>query len=312
MKINISVKKFILEGDTLSVDVTHSDSVHIAKREIVFSYDRENTETALLEKHPESVSNRNRFIHSFFSLSSSVDFFIRITENKMEEERITDSEKITVIPAEYPYISSLKMRLVYPKYTEIPDERFENNGNIAAVGGTACYINGEANNELRSGKLIFFSGENKRKKRTVKSIRVNGKKFSGSFKVNKSGSYNIELTDRSGIKNQPIKYDIIVLNDNLPDIKLEEPGMDIKMPDHMRPLLRINATDDFGISKLWLDYKILSKYDYPKTNRIELNTEYLPNIIVQFNWNLENLNLIPGDMILYSAVCNDSYPYKDH
>lgn len=204
------------------------------------------------------------------------------------------SEIYTVTVTERPLVTEIQLRFDFPEYTKLPPLTRElNNGEVVALKGTRVTVMARCNNPLARAALVFDD-----------SLKVdldirNQMQMEGSFTVNRDGSYHVELQDLDGVANlSPLEYGIKMVADEIPLVRILEPGRDIDIGEDMQTYLLIAGLDDYGFTKLNLRYysnrdsnvvtKSLATY---RNQAIEITEEY--------NWNLIPLELLPEDVVTY-------------
>jgi hypothetical protein len=133
-------------------------------------------------------------------------------------------------------------------------------------------------------------------------MNIDDRKVSGQFTIHGSSSYHIEVTDEANLKNPaPIEYSITPLDDYPPRIVLTFPAVDIDLDDAMRIPLKAEMYDDYGFSKLELVYWVFSEGKESPKNRIVMKANF-PQVTegtIEYVWNVDNLALLPGDLVYY-------------
>ena len=89
---------------------------------------------------------------------------------------------------------------------------------------------------------------------------------SGNFSVRKDNNYQIKLTDENSNSNlAPITYQVKALYDAFPVIELVSPNQNTSLSNDNRVVLFAKASDDYGFSKLLLNYRLsASRYETPQ------------------------------------------------
>lgn len=218
-----------------------------------------------------------------------------------------------------PQIRKMKIHLDHPNYSGLEDVFLEDNvGDVSALTGTMLSMNLTINKRISKGYIEFSDG-------TKLDISITGTRGEAKFKVEKNVNYKVILEDEKGIKNNfPIEYKINRIIDDYPFIQIISPGEDTDLTKDKEQTLGFRTSDDFGVSRLRLGYKIidgeaiakLSNPDDMKnetTENIEFTFINLPfnkskNGVNEFlfKWNLNNVSLFPDDRILYFAEAYDN------
>ncbi len=207
------------------------------------------------------------------------------------------SEIFEIVVIDRPIVKTLELEIISPSYSNIPKAVQKDNGNIQALVGSRVSFKVSSTKNLREAKLEFDDSTNV-------SLNVTGEFASGNFSVRKDDSYKIQLIDENGNENlAPITYQIKALYDAFPVIELLSPNQNTMLANDNRVNLFAKASDDYGFSKLMLNYRLsASKYEQPQTefssieipierSQLELNINYI--------WNLTQMYLAVDDVVTY-------------
>ena len=160
----------------------------------------------------------------------------------------------------------------------------------------------ETNLPVASADLIFDDG-------AEKPLTVTGKIGEGNLQVLKSQSYHIRLKDHLGETNpDPIEYYVTAIPDEYPVVDVLYPGFDANLTDAMILPLKVRISDDYGFSSLALKYVVTAQGRKSEehvailnfSDRIKTEGE------VEFNWDMDQLNLFPGDHVQYHFEVADN------
>ncbi|NVN96609.1 MAG: hypothetical protein HXX18_15165, partial [Bacteroidetes bacterium] len=229
------------------------------------------------------------YSYEVLSLKSSFEYFVRADGIKSE------TFKITVVNR--PMINSLELTIIPPAYTSLPTRIQKDNGTLDAIVGSIIKIKIITNREL-SNALIEFSDS------TKKSMRVGFNSASLELTLRKSIDYKIIIIDRKNIHNSdPITYSINAEFDSHPSIEMISPNENIKLSQQNIVQLTSKIKDDFGFSKLNLNYRLsFSKYrgaeEVFKTINLLINKS-LKEEDIYYTWNTEPLVLLEGEIVSY-------------
>jgi hypothetical protein len=228
-------------------------------------------------------------------INRSFDFYV--TAGRVE----TPIQSVDVV--DRPRVTGIKLSIFYPDYTTLaPMVMDENNGSFSAVVGSRANIAIETNLPVERAQMVFEDSSRL-------AMSVDGKTASAPLLVDNSRSYHIELVDHLGEKNpDPIEYYITAVPDEYPSVEVVRPGFDVNLSDEMILPLMARIYDDFGFSSLVLKYTVVTQGQASEENvavlhfseKIETEGE------IEFNWDLEPLNLFPGDYVIYHFEVADN------
>jgi hypothetical protein len=298
----------ILEGSDLKITLKTFGKVN-SVRLVFLNVKSDNTIFEIPQITAVSnISETNKIYIYEFTMKNIYDEFKYYAETfQTRENIIIKSDKYSIKVVKAPYVKNLKLIYNYPYYTALKPKVVEENGNIEAVEKTLVKIIGTANNLLKSGEIIFKTG------RKI-NLNINENKFEAGIFVISDDEYFIKLKDIYGNTNSnSVKYHIISIKDKPPTVEIVRPGVDIELKDNFIIPIEISAQDDYAVNNLWLYYKIHKKYieTEPKLENIEFKSALLPEVKINYNWDLNKLKISPGDYIEYYACAWDGYKPSD-
>ena len=99
--------------------------------------------------------------------------------------------------------------------------------------------------------MVFESG------RRISLNEVESGQYRTQLTLSEDDYYHIELTDQAGKANKfPVEYQVIVLEDQKPIVKLEEPQRDVRVNAIDEVLIAASAHDDYGVKDLRLHISV--------------------------------------------------------
>ena len=230
---------------------------------------------------------------TFKNVTQSMEYYIAVKEEQSKRFHITVTRA--------PILSRFQFKLNYPKYTQLSPQVLEENlGDVTTLIGTMVHFEGDGNQPIASARLVFEESN------PVKLTVSEGTRLSGSFIVQRSEKYHIELIDINSISNsQPIAYTIHAIEDTEPQIEIVAPGKDIVLDDLMIVSLQLDAKDDYGVQKIQLVYRVESTDDDVVVPLKTWNPTDTP-VFIEFPWDIDPIGLYPGDIISYHAEAIDA------
>lgn len=216
------------------------------------------------------------------------------------ENEITQSPVYKVKVLDEPVVRKWLVSYDYPSYTGIP--AFTDSmsyGNIEAYKGSTVRLRIESNIVLKSATMVFEDASR------ISLTHLGGKDYISQIRVNKSGSWYLELEDELGRKSRPEEKFIRVLPDDPPQIRIVFPGEDTTLNQNLMLPLIISADDDFGLANSSLYYQVNAEAVQSVNIQSVIpgkmfNTDYL--------WDMNSLGLFPGDVVSYWAEIWDNAP----
>lgn len=278
----------VVKNDDVTVEITASGE-KVRRIDFNFRFDDEQWIKVPAEKSTDDSGVCDGiYTYKFRKLKRNIEYFAQAKHVR------SPIGNITVINP--PRLVDVSIELDFPRYTRLEHQVLPNNdGSVTALKGTVVNFNGRLNKPVENAVMVFDDGS--RKKMAVQTERINGK-----FVLDKSGSYHIEVEDSKNLKNpQPIEYDLVCLEDYSPRVEITFPAVDIDLDENMTVPLEAGIYDDFGFSKVELVYWTFSEgHQSDRTEKV-LQTDFgdVTEILVGYDWYVEQLHLLPGDLIYY-------------
>ncbi|MBE82338.1 MAG: hypothetical protein CME21_07190 [Gemmatimonadetes bacterium] len=209
------------------------------------------------------------------------------------------SELYFVLAKPRPVVLSVTIRYSYPPYTRLPERIDHEGGDIATIKGTEMHLQIRSSRNLREAWLGFEDG-------TRLTADVSGDSAHAAFRVSGPARFTIGLVDTAGIMNAaPVTYRVMTLEDEAPRIALLRPGGDSEMSESMKIPLLFEATDDFGIAKVDLVYRV-NQDETTTSLTIQLDRPNAPEVSQPYLWDLAVVDLLPGDHVYCKLVVTDT------
>ncbi|NQV41283.1 MAG: hypothetical protein HQ506_02925 [Candidatus Marinimicrobia bacterium] len=282
----------VLAGDSLVV-TGHISGRLLDKVELIVSTRKD---TSIF---PLRVADQ-RFELPMNHLLNSFSVTARVTNHRAWEPwDIIESDPLEVQVINRPLVQDLTVRIRPPSYTRLPTEIFTRNiMDISGFKGSRISMEGLASKDISSGVLHF------EKSKSI-PLQMEGPRFKVSFTLKSADQVWIELVDEEGVNNlEPLIYPVYVANDVPPIIRIVAPGQDVVLGDKMILPTRLKLDDDFGFSRLELNYEIQHpEYLVEDTSiykvKVDLPRSDLSSLEFNYTWDLNNVSMMPEDAIQY-------------
>jgi hypothetical protein len=232
-------------------------------------------------------------------------FIYKLSNIKKSVEYIAKAEKVQtplckIEVVQLPLVRTLQVKLISPEYSRLGILIQESNvGEIKALKGSRVEVRITTNNKLEESYLVFEDG-----KRIKMDVLDNS--AMGYFSIKKETYYWIELVDSLEMKNKdPIRYSIKIIPDLNPIARIILPGKNIDIDEKMEVDLTVEGEDDYGISLSRVGFWIREPID---TDSLDKDTSYISleieekepiKVLLDWNWNLKELDIYPEDVINY-------------
>jgi hypothetical protein len=195
-------------------------------------------------------------------------------------------------------VEKIDLTYNFPAYTGMSPQVVENDGDISALKGTRMDIRIHLSIPVKSARLLFDDQS------TLNLSATAGRDFGGSFVLQHSGSYAVQVTEsRGGDHPASPEYDIEAVEDGAPKVTITRPMRDLRATSVEEVSAEVNAEDDIGVGRFELHYsvnglpeKIVSLYRGNSQKR---------SINAAHTFFLEDFGLQPGDLISYYAKAWD-------
>ncbi len=264
-------------------------------KELVLSFAEEGIEVdRRVTLQPDSSG---RFRYDFPSVKNSLQYSLSAQDVATDRYTITVSDR--------PFVRALSVTLNPPAYTRLPSQYLgENIGDILALAGTRAYVNITTSKEIKDATVVFRDGN------AIPFVRKEGFYFA-AFTVRYPTAYTIELVDAQGIaSSSAIEYKIDILPDAYPTVEILSPARNVDVTRAMQLPVEMNIGDDFGISKMELAFRLVhSRLAQQEKNYgiiLPFDTLHSTHNIVQYDWDLSLLGLVPEDVVEYFVEAYDN------
>ncbi len=235
-------------------------------------------------KLPLSKEDKRNYSYTFKNVQSGKNFKLYASGFYSKEH------ELKVIPN--PILTDFTISINYPKYLNKKNEVITNTGDLILPEGTQLKWNIQAED---ADYVYFVDSDSSFQLKSAATQFIHQKiaiKNQG-YAIIPSNSF-VEFGDT-------VQYSLQVVPDKFPTINVTEKK---DSTNDSRIYFRGEITDDYGFSGLSFHYHILTKIDsLPNRNRpkqINIPHNNATNIDEFFHfWNLEELNILPGDEISY-------------
>ena len=239
----------------------------------------------LLNDKAYQFQKQNDSIFSFYFpvVDNDMDFVIQAGKHRFGPYQIK-----VINP---PVLQQIKTILHYPRYLHKKPEIFSHTGNFNVPESTLI----EWQLATKYTDTILFRVDDSIKHYSVKNDRLQIKKS-----ANQSFNYNISAINQAIHSPNDLSYNVKVIKDLFPEIKVQEAKDSI----HRQALYRILATDDYAVVKLLLSYKATDESQF-----ISIQIPITKSDLVQANFVFpDTIHLQKGKSYVYffKAFDNDA------
>ncbi len=285
-------KNHVLAGDSLVI-MGQVNGREIPQVELTIMTRKDTNTYALNVLDQQFNIPMNHVMNSFEAVA-------RVKNNRPWEPWETiESHVLPVQVINRPIVQDLTVKIRPPAYTRLPGEIYTRNVlDISGFKGSRVTLEGLASKELAQARLHFKDSQ-------ILPIEMDGHRFKVSFTLKRNDETWFELIDFEDVTNlDPLVYPIYVSTDVAPIVRVMVPGQDVIIGENMQLPIRLKIDDDFGFSKLVLNYRIQHPdYLMEDTTIYEVGIE-LPRSDVstmEFNyvWDMNRISIMPEDAVQY-------------
>jgi hypothetical protein len=224
------------------------------------------------------------FRYLLLDVRSSLRFYV---ESKGVRSRIGSLNVVSRAKVE-----KIDLTYNYPAYAGMPPQIVENEGDISALKGTKIDLRIRLDGAAQSAHLLFDNQS------TLSLMQTSPREFSGSFSLQRSGSYVVQVAEPRGKAYAgSSEYEIEAIEDAAPKVTIVRPMRDVRATNVEEVFSEIKAEDDIGIGKLELHYSVNGSQE--KIVNLYKGKSSEPSITTAHTFFLEEFALLPGDMISY-------------
>ncbi|MCX6641580.1 MAG: hypothetical protein NTW14_14030 [bacterium] len=215
-----------------------------------------------------------------------------------------------------PYLKNLEARWFPPAYSKLPTGvSAEKRGDVSALKGSRVRITVQADRRLKEAVLRITLDENPQNP-TDQPMELDGDEATAELLLLKSGHYNLLIKDNDNISNAaPVDYSLWPIQDEWPTINILYPPPEAELNESLLIPIKAGARDDFAISRIRLGYQLVkgggASGDSSSGGHFSWKVMAFSDLgegtaLVDQLWDLNELNLLPGDLILYKLEAQDN------
>jgi len=150
-----------------------------------------------------------------------------------------------------PIIEHLAQTVTPPAYIGSEHQQ-KQGGTIQALPGSRVRLNVTASEPIRQGSIAINDGPPQPLRIGSTGTTENAMGVA-ELVVDQAGRYRVEFTSVAGFAAEPVTYDILLLEDHLPQVVFIQPASDIEVPIDAKLVLQAQARDDFAVKELRIE-----------------------------------------------------------
>ncbi len=255
---------------------------------------------------PLAVNGNNQYQYTIPHVQRDFQFWFEGALNAVQfKGRVGRSSVGTVSVISRPMVREIRLKYLPPAYTqEEPRWLDPNTGNVTVLSGSRLSLSVLADRILQEAWVQLQDS-------TRIPLQVRGREAFGEWQVQQSVEYQIYVKDLNGALNfQPVTYSLVVIPDAAPQVEILVPGADVDLGEELSVPIKMEATDDYGFSRMWLKGRIIRAGSSGDTVQFQQPVPFKVvasgRAVSMIEWNLADLYLIPDDYIEYFAEVWDN------
>jgi len=196
-----------------------------------------------------------------------------------------------------PRATGYRIRYDYPAYTGLKSEETQAiTADLAAPRGTRAVIDVGTNRAVDDAAILFDGGG---------QIAGSGGDHGAEIAVpiRNDGRFSIRLTDRRGRRAVLGPFELRAIPDRPPTVTVLAPGPVDDVGHDMGTTIIAGATDDHGVRKILLRYRV--RDEAVKVETLHEEKAGARELAIRYGWSLGTYGLLPGDEIEYQVGAVD-------
>lgn len=231
----------------------------------------------------------NGYQFVFAGLSDDLDYYVEAGSMR--------SKNYTLSVKDLPVVKRVRVGLHFPSGIGLQDVVEDPGGDIRAVEGTGADISVLTDRKLEHGVLVLDNGK------TVELKAREGNWLTAHIAINRDGSYHVAAIDGGETVRISDDYFIEAKKDEPPTVKITRPGHDPRVSPIEELPVTLETADDFGVNGLDLHYSVNGG---PEQATSLLKTRGSKEAQGKTTLYLENMKLVPGDVVTLWATARDA------
>jgi len=229
------------------------------------------------------------FQFTFAGLPDGVEYYVRAGS--------VESRHFKIRVVDLPGVKAIRVTYEYPSWTGMKPAVDPHGGDLRAIEGTTADLEIRTDRPLQNGVLILDNGQQ------IQLSGGEGNLYHGAITMHKNGAYHIASLDQGRPVRLSEDFFIEANKANPPDVAIVRPARDYRASPIEEVTIGIRANDQFGLDHLALHYSV--------NGGAEQTVDLLGHKGVKqadgsTTIALENLKLVPGDIISYYATAKDA------
>ena len=241
------------------------------------------------------------FFQSLANLREPAEYFV--TDGRARSHRFPISIRYT------PQVTLLEVTTIFPEYTGKPSRTGKLSDEPQALPeDTKVSFRVASNRPLKSGEVALTPVLGSKQVRIPLRPESQNNVVTGEFTFTEAVVFSVSVCDVNDLESrEPRQGRFNILPDERPRIIVIEPGRDAVATPSIRVPVRVEATDDYGITQVaWLR-------GLNRSIERPFNMKFVPksgpqSVEATSSFDFDKLGVRPGDVIEYYFEAADNYP----
>jgi len=229
------------------------------------------------------------FQFTFAGIPEGVEYYV--------EAGAVESRHFKIRVVDLPAVKAIRVTYKYPSWTGMKPAVDPHGGDLRAIEGTTADLEIRTDRPLQNGVLILDNGQQ------IQLSGGQGNLYRGAITLQKDGAYHIAALDQGRPVRLSEDFFIEANKANPPDVAIVRPARDYRASPIEEVTIGVHADDAFGLDNLTLHYSVNGGAE--QTVDL-LGQKGVKQADGSTTVALENLKLVPGDIISYYATAKDA------
>jgi len=229
------------------------------------------------------------FQFTFAGIPEGVEYYVKAGS--------VESRHFKIRVVDLPAVKSIRVTYNFPSWTGMKPAIDAHGGDLRAIEGTTADLEIRTDRPLQNGVLILDNGQQ------IQLSGEPGNVYRGAITMQKDGAYHIAALDQGGAVRLSEDFFIEANKANPPDVAIVRPARDYRASPIEEVTIGVRADDQFGLDNLALHYSVNGGAEQTVDLLGQKNVKQADGSTTIA---LENLKLVPGDIISYYASAKDA------
>ena len=230
------------------------------------------------------------------NVQADIDYVVRVGPGA------SDTYRLSVYNP--PFVVSVELTCLYPAYLDLAPKALAYDRRQSVPEGSDLQVTLRVNKPLASAALVFASGSD-----PLPLARLADTRWTGRWTVAATDSFRIDLADVDGEHNEDWWHVVTTISDQPPTVRIREPRGDGEATRIEEVPFSFAVKDDYGLKDFGLQYEVSGRD--PVRVSLKGGGQQPSRASVEYILTLEDLDLEPGDYLVWSVWAEDARPDRE-